>query len=169
MNALHLVCFYSVKFDTYMATSFLGEMRKGLVLSPVENTQVHIHTPVSLYRHFLKTRTHSAAVEETVRMFSELPTDNRRSEVEAEIFAYLRAEERKVELLRDAARNTVEMVYPHTNKKVQCIKMIRQISGGGLRECKEAYEAAWEEKVKAEGIKEEQKSLRVTGIELVAP
>lgn len=162
-QTLYLVCFISTKLDTIMATSPLygEELREGLKLSPVEGTRVDIHTPVSLYLACLKSRSQSGAIEETVRLFSDLGTDNRRHDVEKAIEEYIAEESNKKRKLKEAAYKAAKLNYPENRNRITTVQLVGMASGAPLGECKKAYEEAWEALEKAH-------NLQVVGDEVVA-
>ena len=153
-NTLYLVCFISTKLDTIMATSPLygGEMREGLKLSPVEGGRVDIHTPLSLYLELVKKHSQKDAIEETVRLFSDLGTDNRRYEVEKAIKEYIDKQSEKTRKMLDAAEKVVAISYPNKGNQIKSIQLIRQASGCYISEARDAYLKAWEKREEADKL-----------------
>lgn len=163
-QTLYLVCFISTKLDTVMATSPLygEELREGLKLSPVEGTRVDIHTPVSLYLACLKSRSQSGAIEETVRLFSDLGTDNRRHDVEKAIEEYIAGESAKSRKMKEAAYKATKLAYPNKGNRIMAIQLTVASSGASMSECRKAVLEAWEALERAE-------QLQVTEGEAVSP
>lgn len=148
-----------------MHSLLMDGMKEGLIMENNPRYTTEVHSPVSLYRAFLKEGMDSfKAVNRVSDFFSTPGYSHNRDLVRYELTEYIQKEESKNRNMRTLAQEILELTHPR-KFHIAAIRILRQATGGNLRECKDiVLEVSRELDARDEAKKTEDNSklLRVT-------
>ncbi len=149
MNNLFLLQIFNTKLGAVMMTSVLnGEAILPNILTPVEGHEIRIQTPFSLYEENISKGIEiEEAIENVTSEFCSFGVSNQgnnlvASQIRFELHKYAANKKKTAEKIETAAKDAVALSYPE-RRPILCVKMIRAVSGCGIREAKEAFEKAF--------------------------